>query len=74
MLNVKVNVIFLYYYALLAYCYEMRHEGRIVRTCLLTGGEVYFSYIVAVIFIGGGKPSTQRQPLTCWKLLTNFIT
>jgi hypothetical protein len=33
--------------------------------------QQYFSYIVAVSFIGGG---TRRKPLTCCKLLTNFIT
>ena len=34
----------------------------------------YFSYIVAVRFIGGGNRSTLRKPLTCRKSLTNFIT
>jgi hypothetical protein len=34
----------------------------------------YFSYIVAVRFIGGGKRSTQRKPPTCRKWLTNLIT
>jgi hypothetical protein len=32
------------------------------------------SVIVAVSFIGGGNRSTMRKPLTCCKLLTNFIT
>jgi hypothetical protein len=36
--------------------------------------QQYFSYIVAVNFIGGGNQSTQRKPLTCRKPLTNFIT
>jgi len=31
----------------------------------------YFSYIVAVSFIGGGNQITQRKPS---KLLTNLIT
>jgi len=34
----------------------------------------YFSYIVAVSFIGGGNRSTRRKPPTCCKSLTNFIT
>jgi hypothetical protein len=36
--------------------------------------QQYFSYIVAVSFIGGGNRSTLRKPLTCRKSLTNFIT
>ena len=32
----------------------------------------YFSYIVAVRFIGGGKQSTRRKPPTCRKWLTNI--
>ena len=35
---------------------------------------IYFSYIVAVSFIGGGNWNTRRKPLTCCKWLTNFIT
>ena len=34
----------------------------------------YFSYIVAVSFIGGGNRRTRRKPPTCLKSLTNFIT
>jgi hypothetical protein len=34
----------------------------------------YFSYIVAVTFIGGGNRSNQRIPPTCRRSLTNFIT
>jgi hypothetical protein len=34
--------------------------------------HLYFSYIVAVSFIGGGKRSTRRKPLTCCKSLTNL--
>jgi hypothetical protein len=33
----------------------------------------YFSYIVAVSFIGGGNRSTRRKPATYHKLLKNFI-
>jgi hypothetical protein len=36
--------------------------------------QQYFSYIVAVGFIGGGNQSIRRKPLTCRKSLTNFIT
>jgi hypothetical protein len=35
--------------------------------------QQYFSYIVAVSFIGGGNRRTTRKPLTCRKSLTNFI-
>jgi hypothetical protein len=34
----------------------------------------YFSYIMAVSFIGGGNWSTRKKQLTCRKSLTNFIT
>ena len=37
-------------------------------------GLKYFSYIMAVSFIGGGNRRTWRKPLTCRKSLTNFIT
>ena len=36
--------------------------------------QQYFSYIVAVSFIGGGNRSTRRKPLTSRRSLTNFIT
>ena len=36
--------------------------------------QQYFSYIVVVSFIGGGKQSTRKTPLTCRKSLPNFIT
>ena len=36
--------------------------------------QQYFSYIVAVSFIGRENRSTRRKPLTCRKSLTNFIT
>jgi len=36
--------------------------------------QQYFSYIVAVSFIGGVNQSTRRKPPTCRKSLTNFIT
>jgi len=40
----------------------------------LTQLQQYFSYIVAVSFIGGGNQSTRRNPQTCHKSQTNFIT
>jgi hypothetical protein len=36
--------------------------------------NIYFSYIVAVSFTGGGNQSTWRKTQTCRKSLTNFIT
>jgi hypothetical protein len=36
--------------------------------------QQYFSYIVAVSFIGGGNWRSWRKPQTCRKPLTNFIT
>ena len=36
--------------------------------------QQYFSYIVAVSFIGGRNQSTRRKPPTCHKSLTNIIT
>ena len=36
--------------------------------------QQYFSYILAVSFIGGGNWSNQRKPQICHKSLTNFIT
>ena len=37
-------------------------------------GCQYFSYIVAVSFIGGGNRSTWKKSSTCRMSLTNFIT
>jgi hypothetical protein len=46
--------------------------------CLFDGVKChfqqYFSYIVAVSFIGGGNRRVQRKPPTCPKSLTIFIT
>jgi hypothetical protein len=36
--------------------------------------QQYFSYVVAVSYIGGGSRRTKRKPTTCHKSLTNFIT
>ena len=44
--------------------------------CNKKGGydvTLYFSYIVAVNFIGGGNRSTRRKPSICSKSLTNFL-
>jgi hypothetical protein len=35
--------------------------------------SIYFSYIVAVSFIGGGHQTTRRIPPTCCQSLTFFI-
>jgi hypothetical protein len=49
-------------------------------TCAITAYRVlrhfqqYFSYIVAISFIGGRNWSTQRKPQTCRKSLTIFTT
>ena len=36
--------------------------------------NIFFSYIVAVSFIGGGNQSTRRKPPICCKSLTNCIS
>ena len=36
--------------------------------------QLYFHYIVNVIIIGGGNQTTQRNPSTCPKWMTNFTT
>jgi hypothetical protein len=36
--------------------------------------QQYFSYVVAVSFIGEGNRSTRAKPPLCHKLLTNLIT
>jgi len=36
--------------------------------------QQYYSYIVALRFIGGGDRSIWRKPPICRKSLTNFIT
>ena len=36
--------------------------------------QQYFSYIMAVSFIGGGNRSTHRKPQTCHNTLKNLIT
>ena len=49
-----------------------------VFICLFDGVkrhfQQYFSYIVAVSFIGGGNQRTRSKPPICRKSLTNYIT
>ena len=47
---------------------------NLILWCLTPISTIYFSYIMAVSFIGGGNRNTKRKPLTCHKSLTNFIT
>jgi len=42
--------------------------------CLTPLSQQYFSYIMAVSFIGGGNASARRKSQICRKSLTNFIT
>ena len=42
--------------------------------CVLRHIKQYFSYVVAVSFIGGGNRSNWGKSLTCRKSLTNIIT
>ena len=50
-------------------------QGRLLLPLsLLCHFQQYFSYIVAVSFIGGRNRRTQRKPSTCRKSLTNLIT
>jgi len=42
--------------------------------CWFSFFQQYFSYIMAVSFIGGRNRSTRRKPQICRKSLTNFIT
>jgi len=36
--------------------------------------QQYFSYVMAVSFIGGGNRNTRRKPSICRKSMTNCIT
>jgi hypothetical protein len=47
---------------------------RVVVFKLKCHFQQYFSYISEVSFIGEGNRKTWRQPPTCRKSLTNFIT
>jgi hypothetical protein len=47
---------------------------RVRAWCLASLSTIYFSYIVASVFLCGGNRSTRRKPPTCHKSLINFIT
>jgi hypothetical protein len=53
--------------------YSSIHNRVMVRVVVFNFQQ-YFSYIVAISFIGGGNRSTRRKPPTCTKSLTNIIT
>jgi hypothetical protein len=53
---------------------SVQSEPITTKRCGLTPLQQYFSYIMAVTFIGGGKRSTLFKLLTHRKSLTNFIT
>ena len=52
--------------------------SAVLFVCLFDGVwrhfQQYFSYIIAVSFIGGGNMRTRRKPPNCRRSLTNFIT
>ena len=43
-----------------------QHKSR-VRIMVFNDFQQYFSYIVAVSFIGGGNLNARRKPLNCHK-------
>jgi hypothetical protein len=50
--------------------------GKIIyKVSIMESNATYFSYIVVVSIIGGGKQSTQRKPCapTCHKSLTSTV-
>jgi hypothetical protein len=58
-----------------AVCLEIKSNTKRLFVGLYYGAErQYFSFIVAVSFIGGGNRSARRKLPTYRKLLTNFIT
>jgi hypothetical protein len=54
--------------------YNHRLQWLVVGYGIYITLSKYFSYIVVVSFIGGGKQSTWRKPPTCRKALKNIIT
>ena len=48
--------------------------GKATLRVLIMVFNATFSYIVAVSFIGGENRNTRRQPPTCHKSPTSFIT
>ena len=63
----------------ITHIYRREKAKTVAGTMFIEGGvrvmvfQQYFSYIVVVNFIGGGKRSTWRKPPTCCKSLTNLI-
>ena len=55
----------------LSLIYSIRISSRVM--VLVFNFQQYFSYIVVVIFVGGGNRSTRRKPLTNRKSLINVI-
>jgi len=57
---------------------SLTEDNNEYYVCLFDSGsrhfQQYFSYIVAVSFIGGGNQRTRGKPPTYHKSLTNFIT
>jgi hypothetical protein len=62
----------------ITFIYSVNTQWGCYYVCLFDGVlrhfQQYFSYIVAVSFIGGKNRRTRRKPLTSRKSLTNFIT
>jgi len=56
------------------YTFKVIVNWHVCLLCLTPLSTIFqLTYIVAVSFIGGENRSTLRKPLTCRKLLTNFI-
>ena len=51
-------------------CQDTEETGKFIDEYIIQ----YFSYNVVVSFIDGRKKSTRRNPPTCCKSLTSFIT
>ena len=76
-LFIEVPVLYRYAFVL---CGSFHNNSICTKSCYRSVVEYisqynfqqFFSYIVAVSFIGGGNRSTRRKPLTCRKSLTNF--
>jgi uncharacterized membrane protein (DUF485 family) len=73
-LNKKAGLIFFYRFFKLKEKKEKFKDFESVLKTIFIVIQQYFSYIVVASFIGGGNQSPWRNPLTCLKLLTNFIT
>jgi hypothetical protein len=53
---------------------NMNRKDQMKKNSPFNNISVIYRACDGVSFIGEGKRSTQRKPLTCCKLLTNFIT